>query len=127
MPDVDAIAVLVATAAAFALGGAYYAMFGSQLATVSEAADQTPPWTLAVEVLRSLVLAAVVAGLAAQGEIDDIAGGLALGLALWIGFPLVLWTGAIVHEKVHPRLAALHAGDWLAKLLAVAVIVSVLQ
>jgi hypothetical protein len=39
----------------------------------------------------------------------------------------VLWTGAIVEENTPWRLAAIHAGDWLAKLLAVAVIVSVWQ
>ena len=54
------------------------------------------------------------------------AGGLLLGLALWIGFPLVLWVGAIVHEKTPVRLAAIHAGDWLVKLPAVGVLVAVI-
>ena len=45
-------------------------------------------------------------------------GGLVLGLVLWIGFPLVLWTGAMVHERTPLRTAALHGGDWLVKLLA---------
>ena len=130
MPEVDLLAILVAAVAAFALGGAYYAVFGEQLASVSDAAvagEQPPPWTLAVEFLRGLILAAVVAGLASQGEVDGVAGGLLLGVALWTGFPLVLWTGALIHEKTPPKLAALHAGDWLLKLLAVAVIVSVWQ
>jgi hypothetical protein len=130
MPDVDLVAVAVGTVAAFILGGAYYAVFGTQLAQVSAAAaagEQPPPWTLVVEALRCLVLVTVVAGLASQGDIDEWTGGLALGLALWIGFPLVLWTGAMLHEKVPFKLAALHGGDWLAKLLVVGVIVSVWQ
>jgi arginine exporter protein ArgO len=130
MPDVDAIAVLVGTVAAFVLGGAYYAAFGEQLATVSEAAaaqEPTPPSTLAIEVLRSLLVAAVVAGIAAQGEIDYWAGGLLLGLALWVGFPLVLWIGAVVHDKAPAKLAVIHAGDWLVKLLAISVLIAVLQ
>ena len=130
MPDVDVLAVLAATVAAFVLGGAYYAVLGEQLATVSEAAaagEQAPPWVLGVELLRCLVLAAVVAGLASQGEIDEVAGGLALGLALWVGFPGVLWTGAVIHENAPLKLAAIHAGDWLVKLLVVAAIVAVLQ
>jgi hypothetical protein len=131
MPDVEAVAILVATVTAFAVGGAYYAVFGEQLAEVSNATDaasaEMPPWELGVEAVRCLVLAAVVAGLAAQGEIDKWSGGLLLGAALWIGFPLVLWTGAVVHERSPVRLAAIHAGDWLAKLLVVAVLVSVLQ
>jgi Protein of unknown function (DUF1761) len=130
MPDVDAIAVLVGTVAALVLGGAYYAAFGGQLATVSEAAaaqEPTPPSTLAIEVLRNLVVAAVVAGIAARGEIDQWAGGLLLGLALWVGFPLVLWIGAVFHENAPAKLAVIHAGDWLVKLLAISVLIAVLQ
>ena len=80
-----------------------------------------------IEAGRCLVLAAVVAGLAAQAGIDTWPGGLALGATLWIGFPLVLWTGAIVHEGTPIRFAAIHAGDWLIKLLALGVLVAVWQ
>ena len=131
MPDLNFLAIVVSGAVAFIIGGAYYAFLGDQLATVSEAAAaapaQPPPWELAVELARGLVLAAVVAGLASQGEIDEWTGGLLLGFTLWIGFPVVLWIGAIVHEKVPRRMAAIHAGDWLLKLLAVGVIVSLWQ
>ena len=44
---------------------------------------------------------------------------LGTGVALWTGFPVVLWVGAVVHERTPVRLAAIHAGDWLLKLLAV--------
>jgi Protein of unknown function (DUF1761) len=130
MPDVNLLAVLVATIAAFVSGATYYAVFGEKLAEVSGAAaagEQPPPWKLAVELLRCLILAAVVAGLASQGGIDDWTGGLLLGLALWIGFPFVLWTGAVIHEDTPLKLAVIHAGDWLVKLPLVAVIASVWQ
>ena len=129
MPDVEILAVAAAAVAAFAIGGTYYTVFGEQLAGASAAAagEPPPPWVLAAELGRCLVLALVVAGLASQGEIDELAGGLALGLALWIGFPLVLWTGAVIHENTPWRLAAIHAGDWLLKLLVVGVLVSVWQ
>jgi hypothetical protein len=39
----------------------------------------------------------------------------------------VLWIGAVIHENTSWKLAAIHAGDWLAKLLVVAVIVSIWQ
>jgi Protein of unknown function (DUF1761) len=117
--SIDLLAVLVATVAAFVSSGIYYSVFG--------APGESPAWTLAVEILRCLILTTVVAGLASQGDIDDWAGGLALGAALWIGFPFVLLTGSIVHEKTPVRLAILHGGDWLAKLLVVAVIVAVWQ
>lgn len=37
MADLDLVAVLAATGAAFALGGLYYALLGGRLAEVSEA------------------------------------------------------------------------------------------
>jgi len=112
MPDVDLLPVLVATIAAFVSGATHYAVLGERLAAVSDeaaAGEQPPPWKLAVEVLRCLMIAAVVAGLASQGEIDEWTGGLLLGLALWIGFPLVLWTGAIIHENTPWKLAIITA------------------
>ena len=130
MPDVNLLAILAATIVAFVLSSTYYSVFAAELAQVSDAAaagEQPPPWKLALELLRSLTLAAVVAGLASQGGIDEWTGGLVLGLSLWIGFPLVLWTGALIWENTPWKLAALHGGDWLAKLLVVALIVSVWQ
>ena len=130
MPDVNTLAVLAATIAAFVVGATYYGVLGGKLAEVSEAAaqgGQPSPWKLAVELLRGLLIAAVVAGLAAQADIDEWSDGLLLGFALWVGFPLVLWTGAMIHEDAPWRLAAIHGGDWLLKLLIVAVIVSAWQ
>ena len=129
MPDVNLLAVAAATVVAFVLSSAWYVALADQLAAVSHAAaaagDRVPPWTVAAELLRSLVAVTVVAGLAAQTGTDDWSGGLWLGLALWVGFPLVLWAGAMLHERAPWRLAAIHAGDWLVKLLVVTVIVSV--
>lgn len=132
MPELDALTIGAATVAAFVLSGAYYAVLGDRLAAVSEAAaavaDQSPtPPQVVAELLRSLVVATVVAGLAAETATATAAGGLWLGLALWIGFPVVLWVGAILHERTPVALAAIHAGDWLAKLLAVGALVGVLR
>jgi amino acid permease len=131
MPDVNFIAVLVATVVAFVLGSAYYFAFADRLAAVSEAArsvEQPPAWQVAVvELVRNLVLSSVVGVLAVLADVDTFAGGLLLGLALWVGFPLVLWSGAVFHERTPWRLAVIHGGDWLVKLLAISVIVSVWQ
>ena len=123
MPEIDPLVVAAGTVAAFLESGAYYAVLANQLAA---AAEPPAPWKLVlIELLRCLALVTVVAGLAGRGDIDAWTGGLALGLALWIGFPLVLWAGAMLHENVPFRLAAIHGGDWLAKLLVVGVIVTV--
>jgi hypothetical protein len=37
--------------------------------------------------------------------------------------PAIILTGSVVHENVPWRLAAIHAGDWLLKLVVLAVIV----
>jgi len=84
MPDINLLAVLAATLVAFVLSSTYYSVFAAELADVSDAAasgEQPPPWKLGVELLRSLTLAAVVAGLASQGRIDEWTGGLVLGLS----------------------------------------------
>jgi hypothetical protein len=111
------------------IGGTYYALLGEQLAEARDAAapEEQPAWTMAIELLRCLVIAVVVAALASWGQFNDVAAGLLLGIVLWIGFPFVLWTGAVVHEGTPLKLAAIHAGDWLLKLLAVATIVGVWQ
>jgi len=75
-----------------------------------------------VELLRNLVVAAVVTALIARLELDNWTSAVLLGLALWIAFPVVLLAGSVFHENVPWRLAAIHAGDWLVKLLVIAVI-----
>lgn len=131
MPDINALAVLVASIAVFVLSSIYYTVLAGQWATVSEAAasggGRPGPRKALLELARSLILATVVAGLASRGNIDHPAGGMLLGLVLWVGFPFVLWTGAIIWENTPWKLAAIHAGDWLVKLLVIAVIVSAWQ
>ena len=47
-----------------------------------------------------------------------------LAVGLWAAFPAVLLTGPVVPEKVSPKLAAIHSGDWLIKLLLVTGVVA---
>jgi hypothetical protein len=50
-----------------------------------------------------------------------------LALITWAGFPSVLLTRSVIWEKVHPATAAMHAGDWLLKLLIVAIVLGLLH
>jgi hypothetical protein len=58
------------------------------------------------------------------GRLHFISTGSALSLALllWVGFPLILLTGSVLWENVPAKLAALHAGDWLLKLILMSAI-----
>lgn len=135
-------AVLAATAAAFVLGFAWYAVIPEQLAAggadaagaagtagatggAGRAAEDSPPWKLLVELARCLVIAVVMAWLSARVAVDDVGGALLLGAVAWVGFPLVLLAGSVLWERVPVGRATVHAADWLVKLLAAAVIVSV--
>lgn len=127
MPDINYLVVAVAAIACFVISAAYYIGFGKQLAALHPAyagGTTMAPWQIGVELVRNIVLALVVAGLAAAIGIAELGSGVLLALALFVGFPLVLWSGAVMHEKVPPKLAAIHAGDWLLKLLVIAIIVS---
>ncbi|MER6796998.1 DUF1761 family protein, partial [Amycolatopsis mediterranei] len=57
--------------------------------------------------------------------VDGVPGALGLALLLWAGFPVVILAGSVLHERVPVRLAALHAGDFLAKIAVVAVLLGV--
>jgi protein-S-isoprenylcysteine O-methyltransferase Ste14 len=128
MIDVNYVALGVAAVAAFVLSTAYYIAFGRQYAELRglspEAAAARPPaWKVVLELVRSLVVASVVAGLADLLEITDWAEAATLAVSLWVAFPVVLLVGSVIWDDVHPRLAAIHGGDWLLKLVLIAVIV----
>src|SRR6266567_2433338 len=89
------------------------------------ARSRPPAWLMGLELLKSLVVAAVVAGLVALAGIADVGGALKLALALWVAFPLVLLVGSVTQENVPWKLGAIHSGDWLAKLVIITVIVTV--
>jgi|SRR5918997_3465234 hypothetical protein len=130
MDDLNFLAIAVAAVVVLVVSTVYYIAWSKQLATLSpayadaEANARPPAWKVSVELIRNLVLAAVVAKLAQLLDVVDWTGALQLGLALWVGFPIVLWTGAVMWERVQPKLAAIHAGDWLLKILVIAVIVA---
>lgn len=127
MSELNYLAVVVSAAAGVLAAFVYYGALGTRLAAAgSEAAGARPPaWVLPFELAKHLVLVAVVAGIVAAIDIAAWSGAVLLGLALWVGFPVVLLAGSVAHEKVPLRLAAIHAGDWLLKLVITTVIVSI--
>lgn len=69
-------------------------------------------------VLRSLVMALLIAGLMAAGEWHGAGTGALLGLAL-ASVPAVLLLGSVVHENTPIPTASIHFADWLLKLLII--------
>ena len=124
MSNVNHWAVVVSVVVVFILSSVYYSVFSKQLAafTTTDPNVAMPVWKIPLELLRSFVVAYVLARLFALvgelGVLEDVS----VALSLWVGFPVVLLTGAMLHEGVPWQLAALHAGDWFIKLVVIAVI-----
>jgi hypothetical protein len=129
MPGINYLAVVVAAVAAFVASSVWYIVFGKELAKASaafaEALQKPQPWKMLGVIVQSLVLALVLAYVIGLiGSVDWI-GALRVGVLLWIGLSAMQWVGSIMWEKVSWRMAAIHAGDWLVKLVLIAAIVGV--
>lgn len=101
MLDLNYLAIAVAAVAAFVLSSVYYTPLAKQLAALSDAysnAARPPAWKVLVELARSLVVASVLAALASLLDIVDWSGAVKLGLAMWVGFPVVLLLGSVIWE-----------------------------
>jgi Protein of unknown function (DUF1761) len=128
MVDINVVAVVVAAIAGFAFAGAYYSVLAGRLATLGPAwaeRSSTPAWQpMVFELVKGAVIALVVAGLVDRIPVEGVVGALALALVLWVAFPVLILAGSVVHERVPPALAAIHAGDWLAKLVIIALVIT---
>jgi hypothetical protein len=122
------ISVVVASIVVFVLSSAYYALLTpAEKRLLGERApdrgDRPPPPKILLELARSLVVATVIAGLARYAGLTGMGPAVVLGLVLWLGFPAMLLTGSMMWEKTPAVTAALHAGDWLIKIVVTSAIV----
>lgn len=116
----------LATGGSVLASAAWYTAWGNRLAELDDAyADGGPPaaWVLPVELVRSGAVATAVALLSGSTGSRGPGGAARLALGLWGAFPVVLLSGSVVHERVPWQQAAIHAGDWLVKLLLISVMV----
>jgi hypothetical protein len=122
------LAVVAATAASFAFSAILYAA-PPVAAYTGRHSTPRPGVPLAVQmgavVLRSLVAACLVAGLMRAGGWEGLGAGALLGLALG-ALPTAILSGAVVHEGVPVRLAAIHGLDWVVKLTLIGALVGLL-
>ncbi len=117
-----AIGLLVAAVMGFVASGIFYATVPTETSVSASSPSRTTRTLVPVELLRNLTVAGLVAGLLASADWSGVATGALLGLSLW-ALPLVLLAGSVFHEGVPMRRAAIHAGDWLIKLVVIAAIV----
>jgi hypothetical protein len=122
------LAIAAATVAAFIEGSLYYSplLFGPlwmQLSGMDPGAVKVSPWAVAAEIARDFVLTYVVARLVARLTDANWRSATGLGLWLWVGLPLMLLSGSVMWQGVSWKIAAIHAGDWLVKLLLITAIV----
>jgi hypothetical protein len=131
MPEINLVAVVVAAIASFVASAIWYVIFGDWVARLQHAwrgappADRPQAAQMAVFFGVQLVIAMVVAILIGMTDIAGPLEAAGLGLLLWVGFCATQWVGSIIGEGVPPRLAAIHAGDWLAHLLIITIIVGI--
>jgi hypothetical protein len=122
------LAVVVAAVAAFVGSSVWYGVFGQQLAKVSPVfaelqAEKPAAWRILTVFAGSLLLSFVVAyviGLKADATRMSAVG---IGCLLWLGLSAVQWASSMVWENVPLTMAAIHAGDWLMKLVVISAIV----
>jgi hypothetical protein len=127
MVEINYLAVIVAAVAAFVASSIWYVAFGSHLAKVSPAfaelqTQKQPAWKPLVVLLGSLVLSGVVAYVLDRSGSIGVLDAVRIGFLLWLGLSAVQWVSSMMWENVPVRMAAIHAGDWLMKLILIALI-----
>jgi hypothetical protein len=125
------LAVLGAVLAGFVVSSLWYSplLFGKrwmELRSVIPPATTgsgMPTWKVVVELVREVVVAYVIARFVLVGGVVGWKGALRLGFWAWLGFPVAMLVGASLWDDKPWLLSAIHAGDWLVKMLLMAVIV----
>lgn len=130
---VNYLAVVVAAVVVFVLGWLWYSpllFFKPWMRlrgldpVAAMAGAKMPGGKLLIELVRCLVLAYVIALFVNHLSINSVMGAAHFGLLTWIGFPVIILTGSVLWENIPWKVAAIHAGDWLVKLLVISVIVT---
>ena len=76
-----------------------------------------------IDLLRGFVVAFVLAYLVDATDVTTIAGAVGLAALLWVGFPVVLLIAPVIWGGQSWKLASLHAGDWLVKLVVMGAVI----
>jgi len=127
---INYLAIVAAVLAGFVVSSIWYSplLFGRQwmeLRAVVPAAtteSSIPVWKVLVEFVRELVVGYVIARFVLLGGVADWKGALRLGFWAWLGFPVAMLVGASLWDDKPWLLSLIHGGDWLVKMLLMAVV-----
>lgn len=129
MRRVNFTALAVVVLIAFVASSLWYSplLFGREFLELSGSSSTPQPNVLKAffELVRTFVLAYVIARLMLRLNVSGWREALKIGLLLWIGFPVVLLTGSMLWQNVPWQLAAIHSGDWLIKLLLIPLTIAI--
>jgi len=133
MVHINYLAIAVATASLFIISAVYYMVLNRKVMTLrgikpkkdGKFENSMTSEKVIVELLRTYILGLIIAYAIHYLLINNAVEALYLAFWLWIGFPVILLVGSVVHENYPKKLATIHAGDWLVKLLVLTVVLTV--
>jgi hypothetical protein len=133
MSGINFLAVIAAAIAAFIISGLWYSpvLFGKQWlvlrgidpATLKD--TKLHPQEIIGELLRTFIIAVVLAHFVVLLAIVSFWGGLNLAIWIWVGFYAMILAGSVIHDKVPFKLAAIHAGDGLVRIILMTIIIAI--
>jgi hypothetical protein len=119
-------AIVAGTAATLLVSSVWYTVLGEaylELRGLDSAAELTPEaGALAGQVLRSLVVATVLAHLLRRLQVTSWMAALRVGLLVWLGLQAMAVLGSVLHEQYPLGLYAIHVGDALVTTLTMTLI-----
>lgn len=125
-------AMVVCLVAAVLVSSVWYSplLFGPKWMELSrlnagDAVDTTMhAWKMLVDLVREFVVIYVLARFVNGLGIVNWKGALGLGFWVWLGFPVQMLVGASLWDNKPWMLDAIHAGDWLVKMMVFALILA---
>ena len=132
MTEVNYLAVLVSTIAAFAVGALWYGpFFGKQWRDLMgfsvgsmQTMKMTPAKAMTGGFVTTLVLVYVLANFFAMAEVSSIAAALTFAFWIWLGFIATIMLNSVWYENRTLQLYLINASHYLVALLVAALILA---
>lgn len=121
------VAIVVTGLVAFACSIAWYSpfLFGPiWMESRGASVASSPAWKFMTMPLREIITACLLAWLIVRLSIANWRQAALLGFVLWAAFYAVQLAGAVIWDDMPWALGAVHAGDWLMKMLLMSIMLS---